>query len=221
MKFDPGSFYLGVIDFFSIMLPGGVLAFFVAGPVQEHVFGPLFPAIPAGGAGWVIFLFAAYLLGHIVFLIGSYLDLIYDPVRKIVWPKETDHAYREADRLKREILGADAARAINTFQWARAVLTLNHPTGIADIARLEADSKFFRSLVVVLAILLVATLSNDGHKTGIVFPVLLVVCTGLAYWRYTERRYKSTEQAYRFMIVLAGENRLDPETGAATGADTE
>lgn len=207
MKFDPGSFYLGVVDFFSIMLPGGVLAWFLAGPLQGNVFGTLFPAIPPGTAGWVIFLFAAYLLGHIVFLLGSYLDNIYDPIRKLVWPKATDFAYQQADRIKRDRLGAEAAKAINTYQWSRAILTLNHPAGMAEVARLEADSKFFRSLVVVLVILLAATLANDGHRTGIVFPVLLGVFAVLSYWRYTERRYKSTEQAYRFMIVLAGDDR--------------
>lgn len=206
MKFDPGSFYLGVVDFFSIMLPGGVLAWFLSGPLQGNVFGTLFPAIPAGTAGWVIFLFAAYLLGHIVFLLGSYLDNVYDPVRKLVWPEKTDFAYQQADGIKRAHLGADAARAINTYQWARATLTLNHPAGLAEVARLEADSKFFRSLVIVLVILLVATLANGGPGTGAVFPVLLGVFAVLSYWRYTERRYKSTEQAYRFMIVLAGED---------------
>ena len=158
------------------------------------MFGTLFPAIPPGTAGWVIFLFAAYLLGHIVFLLGSYLDNIYDPIRKLVWPKATDFAYQQADRIKRDRLGAKAAKAIN------------HPAGMAEVARLEADSKFFRSLVVVLVILLAATLANDGHRTGIVFPVLLGVFAVLSYWRYTERRYKSTEQAYRFMIVLAGDD---------------
>ena len=170
------------------------------------MFGTLFPAIPPGTAGWVIFLFAAYLLGHIVFLLGSYLDNIYDPIRKLVWPKATDFAYQQADRIKRDRLGAKAAKAINTYQWSRAILTLNHPAGMAEVARLEADSKFFRSLVVVLVILLAATLANDGHRTGIVFPVLLGVFAVLSYWRYTERRYKSTEQAYRFMIVLAGDD---------------
>lgn len=217
MKFDPGSFYLGVVDFFSIMLPGGVLAWFLSGPLQGNVFGALFPAIPPGMAGWVIFLFAAYLLGHIVFLLGSYLDTIYDPVRKLVWPQKTDFAFQQADGIKRDRLGTDAARAINTYQWARATLTLNHPAGLAEVARLEADSKFFRSLVIVLVILLAATLAKDGHGTGAVFPVLLGVFAVLSYWRYTERRYKSTEQAYRFMIVLAGGdapvNTIDEDAG--------
>ena len=217
MKFEPGSFYLGVVDFFSIMLPGGVLAFFLAGPVQGDIFGTLFPAIPPGPAEWVIFLFAAYLLGHIVFLIGSYLDVIYDPVRKRVWPKETDFAYRQADRIKRERLDGDAAEAINTYQWSRAVLTLGHPAGMAEIARIEADSKFFRSLVVVLVILLAATIGNDWHRTGPVFPGLLTIFAGLSYWRYTERRYKSTEQAYRYMIVLASDGRLNTGDGGKPG----
>lgn len=221
MKFDPGSFYLGVVDFFSIMLPGGVLAFFLSGVFERNVFGALFPAIPPGTAGWVIFLFAAYLLGHIVFLLGSYLDKVYDPVRKLVWPKKTDFAYQQADSLRRTLLGPDAARAINTYQWARAILTLNHPAGMAEVARLEADSKFFRSLVIVLVILLAATLANNWHRTGNLFPVLLGICAVLSYWRYTERRYKSTEQAYRYMIVLASEDRLQPGTHGTRGTAEE
>ena len=84
---------------------------------------------------------------------------------------------------------------------------------MAEVARLEADSKFFRSLVIVLAILLVATVANNWHQTGVVFPVLLGVFAVLSYWRYTERRYKSTEQAYRYMIVLASEDQRNVETG--------
>jgi len=206
MKFEPGSFYLGVVDFFSIMLPGGLLAFFLNHKIGSDVFGPLLPAIPGDvpGATWIVFLFAAYLFGHIVFLGGSYLDLLYDPVRKVIWPKEKDLAYAQADALKRKALGADMAKAINTFQWAKAVLTLDHPAAIAEIARLEADSKFFRSLLVVLVVLFLFLL---GSKVTEVVRMLMVVLIALAYARYIERRHKSTEQAYRYMIVLMGQRK--------------
>lgn len=208
MKFEPGSFYFGVVDFFSIILPGGLLAYFFYGPLGAQIFGPVMPVIADGatGAGWVIFLFAAYLLGHIVFLIGSYLDNLYDPVRKLLWPKETDKAYLQAEALKKKLLGSEKAGAINTFQWARAVLTLSHPQGMAEVARLEADSKFFRSLMVVLAILFITVIWQGARDlTPVVLGVLLV----LSYMRYTERRYKSTEQAYRYMIVLASQKKLN------------
>ena len=41
---------------------------------------------------------------------------------------------------------------INAFQWAKARLTLEHPVALAAVQRFEADSKFFRSFVVVLVI---------------------------------------------------------------------
>jgi hypothetical protein len=207
MKFEPGSFYFGVVDFFSILLPGALLAYFLYGPLGPKVFGPVMPAIQDGatGAGWVIFLFAAYLLGHIVFLIGSYLDNLYDPVRRLIWPKKTDHAYRQAEILKKKLLGPEMAGAVNTFQWARAVLTLSYPQGMVEVARLEADSKFFRSLMVVLSILFISVIWQGVRD---LVPAVLGMLLVLSYLRYTERRYKSTEQAYRYMIVLASQKKL-------------
>lgn len=206
MKFEPGSFYFGVVDFFSIMLPGGLLAYFLYGLLGAQVFGSVLPEIrgDAAGTAWVAFLFAAYLFGHIVFLIGSYLDRLYDPVRRLLWPKENDLAYQQADALKNKLLGRENAKAVNTFQWARAVLTLNHPQAMAEVSRFEADSKFFRSLVVVLAIFFVAVL-RQGLRDAM--PLVLGVLLLMSYLRYVKLRYKSTEQAYRYMIVLAGQKK--------------
>jgi hypothetical protein len=203
MKFEPGSFYFGVVDFFSIMLPGGLLAYFLHNRVASEQFNTLFNLTEGvkDSTGWVMFLFAAYLFGHIVFLVGSYLDKIYDSIRKMIWPKESDYAFREAEALKIKSLGKINAKAINTYQWSRATLTLNYPEGMADVARLEADSKFFRSLVVVLFVLVAYSIKEGGIILGI-----LLVLTVLSYWRYTERRYKSTEQAYRYMIVASINN---------------
>jgi hypothetical protein len=206
MKFEPQKFYIGVVDFFSIMLPGGIFAYFLYGLFGPKIFGPLLPAIKTDAVGWVIFLLAAYLFGHIVFLIGSFLDdIAYDPIRKMVWTEKKDAAYPEAQKLKfKYVSDKEEAEIVNTFQWAKAVLVLEHPAGIVEVARHEADSKFFRSLVVVLATLSCSAFLRSQTPLGLLFILLLVA----SLWRYVERRYKSTQQAYWYMITLNGLNKL-------------
>lgn len=209
MKFEPQKFYIGVIDFFSIILPGGILAYYLYGLFESDVFGPLLPRFEGGATGWVIFLLAAYLFGHIVFLIGSLLDdTVYDPLRKIIWTKRRDKAFPKALALKHKYVGdkdEENGEVVNVFQWAKAVLVLEHPAGIVEVARLEADSKFFRSLVIVLAVLAWAAFHRDSITLGWLFALLLAA----SFWRYVDQRYKSTQQAYWYVITLNSLGKLE------------
>src|SRR2546428_5386066 len=182
MNFEPQKFFIGLMDFFSILLPGALLTYLL-----KDALGPLFIGDGyyrlAGVQGWIVFLFAAYLLGHFIFLVGSWLldDHIYDPIRKAtdqsqvkrlakgeelspagvrwlaarLFKKDVDAAVQQAVRIKEHYLDpVHASSAINAFQWCKAKLTLKHPEAMATVQRFEADSKFFRSLVVVLGILI-------------------------------------------------------------------
>lgn len=200
MNFEPSKFYIGVVDFFSIMLPGGIFAYFLYAQIGPRIFGPLLPTIKGEGDGWVIFLLAAYLLGHIVFLIGSVLDeIVYDPIRKLIWTKKKDTAYAEAQKVKHKYVGDEKGpQIVNTFQWAKAVLVLQHPAGIVEVSRYEADSKFFRSIVVVLLFMSGNAFTQGQSALGWGFIMMVV----LSFWRYVERRYKSTQQAYWYVLAL-------------------
>jgi hypothetical protein len=140
-----------------------------------------------------------------VFLVGSGLDVVYNLIRRLTWPKEKDTAYPRALTVKQRYIGDDKGpEVINVFQWAKAVCALQHPGGMVEVARLEADSKFFRSLVVVLLIMSVTPLIQGPKKLG----WMLIVLAMLSFWRYVERRYKSTQQAYWYVITLEGLNKL-------------
>jgi 8-oxo-dGTP pyrophosphatase MutT (NUDIX family) len=175
-----------------------------------------------------VFLVASYLLGHFVFLIGSaVLDPLYDWARRAteagdvrrlamgkrrasaaarlaartMFPHETDGALRTALRLKEDRLGHPAADGVNAFQWCRAQLMLGHQEALAVVQRFEADSKFFRSLVIVLvAVALVE--AADRH----VWATIAALAFGiLALMRYADQRLKSTNQAYWLLITLHGD----------------
>lgn len=64
MNFDPHKFFIGLMDFFSILLPGALLT---------YVLGDRYAQL-AGAQAWATFLFANYLFGHLLFLLGSRLD---------------------------------------------------------------------------------------------------------------------------------------------------
>jgi hypothetical protein len=72
MNLEPQKFFIGVVDFFSVLMPGALLSYTLR-YLRVLLLGP----DSLGEAqGWLMFFFSSYLLGHFIFLIGSWLDLI-------------------------------------------------------------------------------------------------------------------------------------------------
>lgn len=232
MAFEPQKFYLGVVDFFGVIVPGAILTFLVKDALGKYLLGFHYSEL-VGPVGWVAFIGVSYLLGHFVFLIGAWVldDLAYDPLRKasygeqitrlakgkrpsllplrwlarIFLGKESDRAVKQAVKIKEHYAGGiEAAASINAFQWSKAKLTLEHPEAIEQVNRFEADSKFFRS-VVVLCILILTVLAPfaivEMRRQFVTVSVPVLV---LAFWRYVDQRLKATTQSYWYMIALEG-----------------
>jgi 8-oxo-dGTP pyrophosphatase MutT (NUDIX family) len=226
MNFDPQKLFIGLMDFFSILLPGAVLTYLLMGEVGPVVLGDRYTQL-TGAQAWAAFLFVSYLFGHLIFLIGSWLDEFYDwargytlnvqirrlalrgkllpwPLRLGLWAvfrSESDHALRRVEQIKKRLLSPlQADRAVKTFQWCKVWLNLENQPSLQAVQRLEADSKFFRSFVVVLAVVLITW---PWHHPG--SPLLAFGTAGLlllALWRYMEQRWKATNQAYWSVLAL-------------------
>ena len=160
MAVKPSDFFVGVIDFFAVILPGAIIVAIGYPHIPSFLLGEhgIVRAIEGDTVQWIVFAVSAYLAGHFLFLIGSVLDsTLYDPMRLVSVPLDGDKAFRSAKAVRDEMLdGADAG--VNPFQWARAVLRLRAPAALVEIERFEADSKFFRSLCVALFVLLLVFL---------------------------------------------------------------
>jgi hypothetical protein len=63
MGYKPEDFFVGVIDFFAVLLPGALMSFVIADFARHHLFGKALPAIQGEAQGWVVFAFSSYLLG--------------------------------------------------------------------------------------------------------------------------------------------------------------
>lgn len=194
----PGEFFVGVLDFFAILLPGAIATAILAPRLGPFVLGPLVEA-PASEAGrWAVFLACAYFIGHLIFLVGSYIDRPYNALRERLNPYGNESAYQCATRIRDAMVEDGERRALNTFQWARAVLVIECPPAAEDVHRLEADSKFFRSLLVVCALAAVAFFTAGHALEGLIALGLIVPC----FARYYERRLKSTTQAYIHVVTM-------------------
>lgn len=199
MDYKPGDFLVGIIDFFAILLPGALLAFAAKDLALTHVFGPILPVIKGEAQGWATFIFASYLLGHFTFLISSFLDeLVYNSYRKRFLCKNDDRAFKRAKEIKEKHLNDNDAEIINPFKWAKANIQLLYPAATVEIHRLEADSKFFRSLIVVLLL----TCPILIYKQAWIQFVACWVLITLSFVLYADQRCKSTELAYTYLIAI-------------------
>lgn len=81
MNFEPQKFFIVLMDFFYVLLTGALLTWLLMDDVGPVVLGDRYAALD-GAQAWRTFLFASYLSGHLVFLLGSRLDGIHD------WPRD-------------------------------------------------------------------------------------------------------------------------------------
>lgn len=227
MDLKPQNFFIGVIDFFSVILPGALVTYFLNGLLYTRFFGDgkVFLLPETKVQKWIVFLFATYIIGNIIFLIGSFLfdTMVYDKLlRNVFFKKNYDLGYHTATAIRKQYISSeswinqlvatkklkeqeieklfkkDKREIINTFKWAQHFLSIKYPEILVEIKKFEADSKFFRSLVVAFIIIGAVLLGKEEWISATCFFVLSL----LSLYRYGELRYKSTERAYELIITI-------------------
>lgn len=92
MDFKPNEFFLGLVDFIAIFLPGGLLAaLLLAAEAQSPMFfkEPFYCQSQSDGSSlafWVCFIFSAYTLGNFLSSVASGLDTYSDKIRDKIYP---------------------------------------------------------------------------------------------------------------------------------------
>lgn len=141
--------YLGVVDLFGTILPGAIITFALDRLWNADEFLP--DKWREGAEGIAVFLVASFIAGHIVFALGGMiLDPIYDRTFKL-WDKNTYcRVHVRALEVARVALGPFWMDGDNIFDWSTTFLQIGSGALTTAVERVEADSKFFRSLTVVL-----------------------------------------------------------------------
>ncbi|MGH9879885.1 MAG: hypothetical protein ACRD6N_00515 [Pyrinomonadaceae bacterium] len=107
----------------------------------------------------------------------------------------------------------------NLFWWAGSVVRLQNQAASGEVERLQADSKFFRSITVILAIvfgyLLYATLlfplacsllRKCNYRFSLKASGVLFFCFTLlllSFLRFMKLRWDSTERTYEYYIAIS------------------
>lgn len=140
--------YLGIVDLFAVILPGAIITFLVQKGLNVESQAEWFK----GAQGWAVFLAVSYIVGHVVSAVGGLLlDKIYDTGFKLRKDHKSYFRIRlRARDLMQSVLKPFFSDKDNAMEWAGIIARLRSAAASAEIDRLEADSKFFRSLLTVL-----------------------------------------------------------------------
>ena len=232
----PGDLFIGVIDFFAVLVPGIIAAALIVIAVGKTLQADILFLSGLAIAGWV--------LGHVLHGVGSFLDpLVYDRLFKPqdtvdLWAANQDpdqkskslrswiHSYLHKNddlyRLAKEMTdvperknwwAANAAVPGGMYQWARTWLDSHSPEATANLDRLEADSKLFRSLVVLCLIaipVLIAIANSRGWtRCRIAWTVIAFAGVLFSLWRYCDLRNKMIRRCYLYYVQRRFESRIN------------
>jgi hypothetical protein len=218
----PGDFLIGVMDFFAILLPGAMATWLVLQYVPAFA---LHRALIVGfeergePTEWVksgAFLLASYVLGHFVFMIGAKLDGSYDQWRRRTKLHTLDATYKAAKDLQDSLTKNLAGTDWTTLKWSKAYIQVKAQHARAEIDRIEADSKFFRSLVVIAVVFAAHFFLREGAPLAGLIAVMAAVAS---YSRYVEQRWKMTELTYGTAVIVSKAAPASASAGGGAAAE--
>jgi hypothetical protein len=174
MDYKPGDLFIGVIDFFGILVPGAVLLFLYG----ESLAKPLALSLDQEQTPLLIaFFVGSYVLGHFLLGIGVHLNCLL-----CVYQPQTKDAFYKAIKDKIDLPEGVAKTRTNVFYRAYAFVRLNSPSALTEIERQMADYKLFRSLTVVFGLDLILTaICGVPHLSRLLFSGTLFI---IAAWRF-------------------------------------
>ncbi len=203
MNFKPSDFYLGVVEVFGVLLPGILLAALLSGPYSDEVFGPLISHAPrTTSALLAVYLVSGYLLGNALRAAGEILDLsLYDKWYLKRRQKNGDPLQAKAARLVRKQAPDLAIESVSTHEWAESFLAVRSAEATQFVAQGRAESKFYRSLALVL---LYAGVVSASQRAGA--GIVLLLAAGLSVMRYLQMRWRATCHLYLAYIHICADD---------------
>jgi hypothetical protein len=222
MGYKPEDFFISFSDFFTIIMPGAILAFTLKDSDIVSVFdGKIFPVIEPGTQNWIAFFVASYVVGHIISISGGFLDGIYGlALERIVirhFPALVTNYVQLESRAK--CLMPDK-RIPFSRGYAHAYVRLHNTEAAIEIDRQQAISRFFRSFAVVLFILTLSLSVRRLRGAHFISDPLLLMCLVLlmfSLFLYSYQRWKRTRLTYTYFIAL-NENQNAPGVEPLGGA---
>lgn len=176
MASKPNDFYIGVIDFLSIFIPGAVLLFLEQAKIAElekyldlYAFSGDTPANDVSWIVWTAFAVASYISGHFLFIVGQRLNWIHDRFRKPL-SNQVDNTLLSKIGLKNDTKNPVLLRK------AKIYILLHSSSGFSEIERQLANYKLFRTLTIVFGVDAMLSISQLNAPRLSLSVFLVIVC---------------------------------------------
>jgi hypothetical protein len=179
MSFKPSDFYLGIVDFLGVLVPGAVLVF-----MQGY---RILPALsnPSSVTDWTIFLGTAFITGQLLLALSELLNGLAPSVAGFFSPQlregvdELEKA--AASLLEKGIVGKTGP---TVFHAALSYLRLKNGEAAAEVDRHMADYKLLRNLVAVFVTDFLASLILGPRSCArLIFDGVLAFLSFIAFAR--------------------------------------
>jgi hypothetical protein len=196
VTYKPSEFFLGIIDFFGILIPGAVLVYLhrpLLLGLLDLIGAP--PPVPDNQVSlWIIFLIGAYVLGQFLFGIGELLDKL----QKILQPESKD-VYYQGVKGKMDLPVGKKNRK-EAYYRAYSIVRLSNTDAIAEIDRQTAEFKLFRSLAVVFLLDFPLAWASGVLDWG--RAAVMIVLFALALWRFLYLLHWAQRLTFEFYTLL-------------------
>lgn len=152
MEFKPNEFFLGLVDFITILLPGALLTGVLLAVDNSHSgwyatnankIGPLYCFGLDDGTSvifWTGFAFTSFGLGYFLSSIASGLDVLSDNIRKELFPYKKLLFKQFLEQEKNKEIGDNYEDPKLEIEDGKELLVVNNGTGTIKIRKSEFDN---------------------------------------------------------------------------------
>lgn len=175
MDQKPGDLFLSVIDFFGILIPGGVLVFLH----RDLILKPLGLSLGElqSPATWILALVVSFVVGHFLLGFSVWLNGLANR-----FPSKSTKAYEKAVRAQLKLPSGVPDTPTNIFYSAFSFVRINSAEAMAELERQAAEYKLFRNLTLVF--LVDIPLSAFSGSFSLKRLVVSLIIAGLAAYRF-------------------------------------
>lgn len=201
MNYKPSDFFIGLVEFFSVLLPGFCVVYIVTiNTIQYYNFSDI---------TWIYYAISSYIVGHILYAFSGLwqkslnewmITQFYDEkglLRKIFKMKKARGLalIEQAKKIKNECFKEESYHEdIKFYDWINILISQNDPQLMAITQRLEADSNFFRSFTIVC----IVTACYYFYCTPIL--VISILLFFFSLWRFVNRKFNAEEFVSLYLI---------------------
>lgn len=188
MSFEPGKWFLGSLEVFAALIPGGIILYTVrlvaiaTGVITKTNW-------PDKTIDWVIFLVSSLILGYLAHPPAHILNRLYDRTYR-QWRRQggdplLDFARRQA--------APHIGPKDSVYAWAKSEIAAVSKEQAAKVDLVEGISKMFRTLAFVAIVAVILTLVTQAWFWAAALAVLAVLC----FLVFAERRFAATKEVYQ------------------------